>query len=90
MSEKYFRSASDISAFSSFSSHLHEHMRSVFEMNFCERVRKLISSVFLYVIDCACGLVIACACVHECTFACLHPPPVREDKVTIIFFPSWW
>lgn len=45
--EKYFPFASDIWAFNSFSSHLHEHMRSVFEMNFCECVRKLISSVCL-------------------------------------------
>lgn len=82
--------ASDISALNGFSSHLHEHMRSVFEMNFCKCVRKLISSVFLHAVECARAFVIACVCASESflffSFFCMfHPPPVRDDKVTIIF-----
>lgn len=83
--EKYFPFASDIWAFNGFSSHLHEHMRSVFEMNFCECVRKLISSVCLRVVVCACAFVIARVSPGVWVFACLAPPPVRGDKVTVVF-----
>lgn len=61
-------------------------MRSVSEMNFCECVRKLISSVCcMYVVVCARAFVIARVCALLFFLHVSHPPPLREDKVTIIF-----
>lgn len=61
-------------------------MRSVSEMNFCECVRELISSVCcMYVVVCARAFVIARVCALLFFLHVSHPPPLREDKVTIIF-----
>lgn len=81
-----FPFAQEIWAFNGFSSHLHEHMRSVFEMNFCECVRKLIISVSL----CVCMRFCNCMCACMSVFLHVSPPPTERRQSHNHICRSWW